>query len=366
MAYKVAVIGGGWYGCHIGLAMQSLQMDVTVFEKADRPLNYSSGNNQFRLHQGFHYARHHGTRIQSRDGFIRFTERYPNLSASIRQNLYAVPRATSLMDFDTYKLIMVSSGIPFVEMPEGSPHLQNIEGVIKTDERVILLDRARSYFSDRLKGNLHLNTAVESIQNMSNGVVVNGVRYDYAVDATWGHYSKPPINLIYEPTILLYYETNHDMPAVTFVDGPLSSVYPTEDPSIYTLSSVVHTPLGQFSTPEEAVATRDGVTGELSLAKRQAMEAQISVNIPNFRDYFKFAGVQLAIKTKPIGNFDDRSCHVYRDGRLFSVLSGKIDTVFFAMERILASIEAEQSNSGAPVIGPIKSDILQKELADRA
>ncbi|ADU13927.1 FAD-dependent oxidoreductase [Asticcacaulis excentricus] len=365
MAYKIAIIGGGWYGCHIGLALQSLQMDVTVFEKADRPLHYASGNNQFRLHQGFHYARHHGTRIQSRDGFIRFTERYPNLSAPIKQNLYAVPRETSLMDFDTYKLIMVSSGIPFVEMPEGSPYLTNIDGVIKTDERVILLDNARNYFSQRLKGNLHLNTAVEAVSNSEDGVVINGVRYDYAIDATWGHYTKPPIKLIYEPTILLYYETSHDMPAVTFVDGPLSSVYPTEDPSIFTLSSVVHTPLGQFSTPEEAVRTRDDVTGAVSLAKRQAMEAQISENFPKFRDYFRFAGVQLAIKTKPVGNFDDRSCYVYRDRRLFSVLSGKIDTVFFAVERILASIETEQSNAGTPSIGPIKGDILQRELADK-
>ena len=365
MAFKVAVIGAGWYGCHIGLSLLSLQMDVTIFETADRPMGSASGNNQFRLHQGFHYARHHGTRIQSRDGFIRFTERYPNLSAPIKQNLYAIPKYTSLIDFDTYKLIMVSSGIPFVEMPEGSEYLSNIEGVINTDERVILLDRARSYFADRLKGSLLLNTPVETIVNQDNGVLINGTRYDYAIDATWGHYTKPPIDLIYEPTILLYYETKQDVPAVTFVDGPLCSVYPTEDPSIYTLSSVVHTPLGRFTTPEEAVATKNAVKGADSLAKRELMEAQVMENMRRFKDIFRFAGVQLAVKTKPVGNFDDRSCHVYRNGRVFSVLSGKIDTVFFAVERILSSIETEQSDWSGPQVGGIKRDILQKELADK-
>ena len=39
---------------------------------------------------------------------------------------------------------------------------------------------------------------------------------------------------------------------------------------------------------------------------------------------FTFMGPQLSIKTKPTGAYDDRSCHVYQEGRMFSVMSGKI------------------------------------------
>jgi len=366
MGYRVAIVGGGWYGCHIGLALKSLQMDVDVFEKSDRLMNLASGNNQFRLHLGFHYARHHGTRIQSRDGFIRFTERYANLSAPVADNLYAVPKISSVMDFETYKLIMVSSGLSFVDLPNGVDYLQNIEGVVRTNERVILLDRARTYFAERLKDCLHLGTPVDTIENGDYCAYVNGKKYDYVIDATWGHHIRPPIDIDYEPTILLYYETNQNMPAITLVDGPLCSVYPTEDPSIFTLSSVVHTPLGKYGSPAEAISRRDTVSAAEIRAKRSAMEKQISVNMPAFGDCFRFAGVQLAIKTKPIGRFDDRSCHVYRDGRIFVVMSGKIDTIFFATERILSSIEAERSDSGASIGGSIKNDILLRELADRA
>lgn len=359
MSYKIAVIGGGWYGCHIGLALSSLQMEVDVYEKSDRLLGLASGNNQFRLHQGFHYARHHGTRVQSRDGFIRFTERYPALSAQVDENLYAVPKATSLMDFDTYKLVMVSSGLNFVEMPQGSEYLSGIEGVIRTHERVILLDRARRYFGERLQSSLRLSTPVERVVARGKKVEVNGVLYDYVIDATWGHFRRPPIDIIYEPTMLLYYEAKEKVPAVTLVDGPLCSVYPTEDSTIYTLSSVTYTPLGQFSTPENAVAVRDGVTSSESATKRRLMEAQIHVNMPHFNDLFTFAGVQLAIKTKPVGNFDDRSCHVYRDGNIFSVMSGKIDTIFFATERILSMIEAERSDEVDIASTGIKNDIIK-------
>ncbi|MGR7996918.1 FAD-dependent oxidoreductase [Xanthobacter sp. ZOL 2024] len=68
LPFKIAVIGAGWYGCHIASSLASIGVEVVVFERNKRPLHEASGNNQFRLHLGFHYARHHGTRQQSRDG----------------------------------------------------------------------------------------------------------------------------------------------------------------------------------------------------------------------------------------------------------------------------------------------------------
>jgi len=123
LALSVAIIGAGWYGCHIALSLRGLGLDVTVFDQNDRAMHEASGNNQFRLHLGFHYPRHHGTRAQSRDGFMRFVERYPQLSREVNENIYAVPREDSLVDFATYRLIMTSSGIDFREVRETSVFL---------------------------------------------------------------------------------------------------------------------------------------------------------------------------------------------------------------------------------------------------
>src|SRR5690242_19432045 len=110
---------------------------------------------------------------------------------------------------------MTASGIEFTELPSPPAMLTNVEGCLQTPERVLLLDRARRYFADRLSPFLALNHRIESVEERSEGIYVDGRRYDFLVDATWGHLGRPPIELYYEPTILLYYEANTAFPAVT-------------------------------------------------------------------------------------------------------------------------------------------------------
>jgi hypothetical protein len=334
-------------------------MEVDVFEQHSRPLHEASGNNQFRLHMGFHYPRHHGTRVQSRDGFMRFVERYPQLSREIKENIYAVPREDSLIDFATYRLIMTSTGIDFREVRDTSVLLRGVDGVLLVGERVLLVERARRFFIEQLGSSLHLGTRIDEVEDRADGVYVGGARYDVLVDATWGHRAGVPMHFFYEPTMLLYYETDDHFPAVTLVDGPLCSVYPTEDPGLYTLSSVTHTPIGRTDSAAEARRIRDTVSSAMVSEKVASMEDQISRYLPEFRDRFRFVGPQLAVKTKPIGNFDDRSCYVFRRGRTFSVMSGKIDTVFVATDRILAAIEAGQVNNGGDIQSMLRQEITQ-------
>jgi hypothetical protein len=335
---KICIIGAGWYGCHIGVSLKTLGFDVTVFEKNNQILSGASGNNQSRLHQGFHYPRHHNTRIQSRDGFIRFMDRYPDLSRKVPDNFYAVSHEESLMDFPTYRLVMTSSGLNFQEAHP--PGLRDVDGVLVVDERVLLTELARRYFVNRLGNSLVANVAVKTVEPRGERVEVNGDLFDWVVDATWatGRLGILPIQVYYEPTMLLYYETDHHQPAVTLVDGPLCSVYPTEDSRVYTLSSVPHTPLGRSSSAAEALAIRNNVGTELVAAKRQVMEDQITRYLPDFRERFRFMGPQLSLKTKPMGEFDDRSCYVFRQGKIFTVMSGKIDTIFFALDHIISEL----------------------------
>lgn len=362
VSFKVAVIGAGWYGCHIGSSLASLGFQVVVFDRNHRPLQEASGNNQFRLHMGFHYARHHGTRQQSRDGFLRFMERYPTLSSPVDRNIYAVPNGDSLIDFQTYKLIMASSGIDFVEMAHReNPYIQDFDGALMTSERVLLLNQARDYFQKRLGNALILDTEVKSIIQHETHVEVEGIRFDYLIDASWGQATAIPMDIFYEPTLLLYFETKEEFPAITFVDGPLASIYPTEDRSIFTLSSVPHTPLGSFTNVESARDCLKQVSTELVNRKRELMERQILKNVPGFKDAFSFAGIQLSMKTKPVGRSDDRSCYVFQNKRIIGVMSGKIDTVFFATERILSILEAENSVGVVETNSSLRNDILRME-----
>lgn len=344
---KIAIAGGGWYGCHIASALKAHGVEVALMEQRSELFQEASGNNQFRLHQGLHYARSAQTRHQSRDGFHRFVERYPKLQQTVPQNTYLVPKGQSLIDFETYFAIMLSSGIAVERV---SPHLiegldpQRFEGALRCDERVVSTERARKYFAERLNGSARLGECVREVTEKQGAVYVNGERFDYFVDATWGALSDGCEEIYYEPTLLLYYRYRSAafggdrFPAITLVDGPLWSVYPTEREQIFTLSSVTHTPLGTFRTKADAVARLAATDSDDVEAKRRLMEAEVLPYLPNFRDQFEFVGPQFAVKTKPMGMTDNRACSVRFENRKVRVLSGKIDTIFYASDRILGAL----------------------------
>jgi len=87
---KVAVIGGGIYGCHFANAfvdacseasmalVAPITAKLTIFEKDDMLFSQASGKNSFRIHKGFHYPRTGSTRKMCYNDHNKFIERYPN------------------------------------------------------------------------------------------------------------------------------------------------------------------------------------------------------------------------------------------------------------------------------------------------
>ncbi|WP_406736917.1 FAD-dependent oxidoreductase [Thioclava sp. GXIMD4215] len=340
---KIAIVGAGWYGCHLATFLKQIGFEVAIFDRSTSVFSGASGKNQNRLHLGFHYARDYTTRFQSRDGFSRFTERYPHLSSPISSNLYAVPKGTSLIDFRTYKAIMASSGIEFEDIDMNRPNVKmvsNISGIVNTHERVVETSKAATFFGNSLSNILRLNTqvALSDIATFDDRVEVFGESFDYLIDATWGKLTPLDIQVFYEPTLLLYYRSKVADWALTMVDGPLCSIYPTDNPEIITLSSVPHTPLGRFDNIAAAESFVRSIDDAMIAHKRSLFEAQIEEYLPAFKDLFSYEGPQISMKTKPIGAEDNRACYVFRHGRTFSVMSGKIDTIFIAAERIISSI----------------------------
>jgi hypothetical protein len=352
---KIAIIGAGWYGCHIASCLIGMGNEVVVFEKNSEVLCAASGNNQFRLHQGFHYARNYRTRIQSREGFSRFVERYSNLSAPILNNIYSVPDSDSIVDFLTYRLIMSASGLDFTEVNSAEYDVANCCGSIRVTERKLLTKKSRLFFTTRLGDNLRLSQEGKIGNQEANYISVNGERFDYIVDATWGGIESLNKKVFFESTLLLYYHSKSigDF-ALTMVDGPLCSIYPCEEAGLFTLSSVPFTPLGRFGTAAEAWSLFKTLSSSTIDKQRSLMENQIAKYFPSFSENFEYIGPQFSVKTKIVGADDDRSCYVGRSGRLFKVLSGKIDTIFYAADYIASLIESDSES-----ISHVKSSMLQ-------
>jgi glycine/D-amino acid oxidase-like deaminating enzyme len=326
---KVAVIGAGWYGCHVACQLLELGIEVEVFEQNAEVFMGASGFNQNRLHLGFHYPRSAQTRREALRGYERFKSVYPYLSEHVARNFYAVADGNSIVDADTYRQIMAASGLEWLEVDPAAIQLRGVSAALEVREDLVLTSAARTHFKTRLKSHLRLQTTVQALVQHDDRVLVDREPYGLVVDCTWGALSSAPwSNIFFEPCIVLVYEARHAaVPAVTLMDGPFFSIYPFER-GLYTLTSVTHTPLARVPTGAAATEKLRRLQESDVSSIRRRMEAEALHYYPAFLDDFAYSGFFGATKTKRPSRSDARDPVIQQRGRVIHVLSGKIDTIF--------------------------------------
>ncbi len=157
---NIMIIGAGWMGCHLAYSLKLKGFNISLFEQK-KIFNGMSGSNTNRLHMGYHYPRSYQTRIQSKKGFESFIKRYPQLVKKIKNNLICILKKESLIDFDTYKKIMLSTNLKIKSTKYFQSELSNVEGLIKVDEAQILQDKSKKFFETKLKKNLFNNSKID-------------------------------------------------------------------------------------------------------------------------------------------------------------------------------------------------------------
>ncbi|MBI3687582.1 MAG: NAD(P)/FAD-dependent oxidoreductase [Actinobacteria bacterium] len=346
---RLAVVGAGWYGCHIASELIRDGHDVHVFEAKPEIFVGASGYTQNRLHQGFHYPRSSQTRKQSITGFNQFKATYPFLGRPIADNIYAVAAVDSLLDAETYTQIIAASGLEYEDVEPDAFHLENVSAALRVGEELLLTAGAKDYFAELLRPYLRLGDPVVELKDSGCEVFANGESFDAAIDCTWGASTalgeSPWTDLYFEPCVTLLYDSEppvRDL-ALTVVDGPFFSVYPYDDEHC-TLTSVTHTPLGRHGSYEQAVATISRQDGASLTAVRTAMERQVVDYWPGFHDHFRYSDASCSVKTKMRSGSDARIASIRRTGRQIYVFAGKVNTIFMAtseVRRQLAAIRRE-------------------------
>ena len=335
--YNIAIIGSGWYGCHIASFLQEKGVDIKIFDKSDSFFSGASGFNQNRLHLGYHYPRCSKTRYFSKNGFKKFKKKYPNFSEKIDKNYYCIHQSKSLLDFETYKTIMKSEDLKFRTIYNDNLFkLKNIEGVISCDEELINTKKAKKFFQKKLEpffqGNYEVNEG--NINQLLN-------EFDWVIDCTWGGYKNYlPEKIYYEACLTMIYESSlKERVGLTVMDGELFSLYPMED-NFYTLTSVKELPLSLHRSQKEASAACNIFIKDKKAVGRkiELFENEINSVFPDFKKYFTFSYPQTSIKTKFKSSADTRIVKHFVNENLISIFAGKIDTVFDAEQIILKEI----------------------------
>ena len=110
---NVAVIGCGAFGAEIALKARACGLSVTIYEANTDILLGASGNNQNRLHLGFHYPRDLETGRQSIRGFEAFKQKYAECIEGEFQNAYFIANKCSLTSPEEFLEFCEMLGAPY-------------------------------------------------------------------------------------------------------------------------------------------------------------------------------------------------------------------------------------------------------------
>lgn len=322
---KIAIIGGGWVGCHLALNLKN-DHDVVLFDKNDELFTETSYKNQNRLHYGFHYSRNDKTREMCKNTFDLFLNEYGDFTETIEKNYYCVPNKKSILDFNTYKKIFNDFNFKNVDF-----NILNIEGCINTNEKYINFYKIKKFFNENLKENfINENITYNKLNKLSE-------KYDLIINST-NNFLKDKTNkdFYYELTLSLLYNKikNNDFDSLTLVDGDFFSIYPYYNKS-YTITDVEYTPLLKTKSQKKINKFINKIDDKFIKEKINLFENKIFNYIPNFHDYFKYDNYFLSIKTKVNNNnTDERYPVINKNKNIVNCFTGKIQGIFIIEEYI--------------------------------
>jgi hypothetical protein len=334
---KIAIIGAGWYGCHIAKSLKNKGLEVKIYEKESDIFLQASSKNQNRLHLGFHYPRSYITRKQSKIGFDRFLNEYGFACCKVQENIYAVDDENSLIDFKTFKQIMTESGLEFEEVDYPFHNYKNLSGFLKTNEMLILFKKVKEYFKNKLKDDIVFDTELtkKDIVFFEKKIQVKNEEFDYLINCTWAKFNPfSNLDFYYEASIVLLYKSKLKNIALTIMDGNFISLYPYND-ELYTLTSVKNTPLGRYENLEQAEKRINLINEDEVLNLKYKFEEEILYYYPKFLENFFYTDHYCSVKTKLNVKNDSRECITEIKGREIFIFSGKIDTIFYAEDEVL-------------------------------
>lgn len=302
---RLAIIGGGWVGCHLAMTFRD-QMDVVLYEKNHTLISETSFINQNRLHYGYHYARNAATRRLCATTFVRFVEDYGDIVHDVKNNYYAVSEDESLLDAETISIIFGSGPHSSLD-PKAFNHTSLL---LNTPEKRIDAIGANLYFQ------WCLEPLVKKEQINPSNLQALKQDYDFVFDCTNNSLLEPLPSQYFEAVAMFIYRPKKPLPfgALTYIDGELFSIYPYND-KCFSLSHVKHGIMQDHS-----LDNADDI--------RKTIEQHVGRYWPDFTDSFDYLFPTLSVKAKTKDNSANRTPLMRQEDNLFSFFTGKIQGIY--------------------------------------
>ena len=365
---KIAIIGGGWYGCHAAASImfQKPNSSVTIFEKGSDIFSGISGTFGNRLHVGTHYPRSPLTRELCHEGYKEFYDKYPELINEHSHSLYGLgvedadgnPSKVSkeefaavCQEFGEAKEIPITDNYP------------NLHYVADIKEPSLVMDiQLRNFFKKRLKDlgvDIQCNVVILSLQRSEDSKFILETsqskfhKFDFVINATSFQTLLPKtlyFDIFYQACFALVYKQNTPtiLPfSFIVMDGNFPSLMPYDDRldkntpiSKYVLTHASIT----LSKPCKTLKDAENIYNKMDISMKDIQsncENELMRFYPKFDKEFTYIDCMGVILAKVKTSEDFRGAVTFKSGGIIYFIPGKISNVFQASREALALINSE-------------------------
>lgn len=352
--WDAVVIGGGFYGCALALALQERRLRVLLIEQADGLLQRASFTNQARIHNGYHYPRAMLTALRSRVNLPRFTADFPAAVDASFTKLYAIARYQSRVSAGQFQRFCAGIGAIAATPPQALQRLFNpalIECVLQVHEPAFNAAVLREILTEQLQ------RAAITVE-----LGVSAVRISAAADATLQvelrdgrtlqarsvfNCSYARLNTLLADSGLPLLPLKHEITemalvqvpealqqlGITVMDGPFFSVMPFPAAGLHSFSHVRYTPHGSWRDGE------DGQRDPYAVLADYKAQSRFGYMLRDAQRFLPLIGDSVyqrslfEVKTVLVGNEQDDGRPIlarahYGLPNLFVVMGGKIDNIY--------------------------------------
>lgn len=254
---KVAIIGGGIFGCTSALELSKNGYSVTIYESNSDIIMGATMKNQLRVHRGYHYPRSDETARQCYISEYKFKAYFRSSMEDSNVHYYAIASQDSRVSPDEYELFMNRNNLPYTVVDNQTIknvlNLEMISKIYAVEEASYNPEKLRSYLKERCIAEgvrFVFNEQIEKIEDL-------GHDYDQYVIATYSHPlldSKQVTQYEVCEKPLIRLPDRFKNLSLVIMDGPFVSLDPySPNPSLHLIGSV-----------EDAIHSRNtGYTAEV-------------------------------------------------------------------------------------------------------
>ena len=382
MREQVAVIGGGWYGCHTALELAKNGYDVTIVEQNHTLFSEISGQFGVRMHTGQHYPRSKATRDSCVRGFQEFTNAYNDLIVPHDYSIYAVGTTDadglpSKVTAEEFVRVCGETSRPRAyygtEIEEKG--YRELEVLVELAEPSVNVGRKlNDFFHDKLIAagvTVRCGYKVESVtKGADKGINIAGAdggeqQYDRVVNATSYQALLPstrvtsrlPFEVRYQPCLALQYEDTSPESDRPFSFIAMDGAFPCMMPVVpygeelepgesrkYILTHGKWTIVASYDNVAEAKARLHAVDDAFIEGEvRPRCEQEIKRFFPGFEGRFKYVGHIGAVLAKPKSETEVRSSVTFQDleSEMIYIMPGKVTNIFDAADEAVRLIQGK-------------------------